>query len=73
MAGNDHKWIRGVGFASSVGFLLVTATVIGWLFGRWLDKKLGTDPWLMLTFTLIGVAAGFYEMFKIVIRISKDS
>ena len=72
MAGNDHKWIRGVGPASSIGMLLVIATVIGWLFGSWLDKKLGTDPWLMLTFTLIGVAAGFYEMFKIVIRISKD-
>ena len=73
MAGNDHKWIRGVGFASSIGFLLVTATVIGWLFGSWLDRKLGTEPWLMMLFTLLGVAAGFYETFRIIIRISKDS
>ena len=73
MAENNHKWIRGIGFASSIGFLLVAATVIGWLFGSWLDRKLGTAPWLMLTFTLLGVASGFYETFRIIIRISKDS
>jgi len=72
MAGNDGKWLRGVGFASSIGFLLVASTVIGWFFGSWLDRKLGTDPWLMLVFTLLGVAAGFYETFRVITRISKD-
>ena len=73
MAGNNGGKLSGIGIASSIGFLLATSTVIGWLFGSWLDKKLGTEPWLMLVFTLIGVAAGFYETFRIIIRISKDS
>lgn len=32
---------------------------IGWGIGYLLDKKLGTQPWLMLVFLLLGVAAGF--------------
>ena len=73
MAGNDRKWIRGVGFASSIGILLVACTVVGWLFGTWLDKRLGTEPWMMLVFSVLGIAAGFYETFRFIIRMSKDS
>jgi F0F1-type ATP synthase assembly protein I len=73
MAGNDnYKWIRKVGLASSIAFVLVFSILIGWAFGSWLDKKLGTTPWLMLVFTLLGVAAGFIELIKIAQQLSKD-
>ena len=72
MRENQRKWIRGAGLASTVGLVLVVSTVIGYAFGSWLDKKLGTDPWLMLVFTLMGIAAGFIEMFRIVLRLSKE-
>lgn len=32
---------------------------LGWGIGYWLDGWLGTQPWLMLVFLLLGVAAGF--------------
>lgn len=44
---------------SSVGIEMGVAVAIGWGIGYWLDKKLGTKPWLMLVFLLFGVAAGF--------------
>jgi ATP synthase protein I len=44
---------------SSVGLELGLAVVLGLLFGRWLDGQLGTAPWMMLVFLLIGSAAGF--------------
>jgi F0F1-type ATP synthase assembly protein I len=69
---NRLKWIRAAGLASTAGLVLVVAIVIGWAFGSWLDKKLGTDPWLMLLFTLMGIAAGFIEMFRIVLSISRE-
>jgi len=72
MRENQRKWIRGAGLASTVGLVLVVSTVIGYAFGSWLDKKLGTDPWLMLLFTLMGIAAGFIEMFRIVLGLSKE-
>lgn len=72
MAEQDYKWYRKVGPASSVGLVFVISIVLGWAFGSWLDKKLHTDPWMMLIFTLLGVAAGFYEMIKLAIQLSKD-
>lgn len=67
----NHQWLTQLGMASTVGITLVVATGIGYFFGSWLDAKLGTDPYLMLLFTLLGVAAGFYEMLKLVIRLSR--
>lgn len=72
MRQNPPKWIRNAGLGSTAGLVLVIATVIGWWFGQWLDKKFGTEPWLMLVFTLMGIAAGFIEMFRIVLQISKE-
>ena len=67
----NHQWLTQLGMASTVGITLVVATGIGYFFGSWLDARLGTDPYLMLLFTLLGVAAGFYEMLKLVIRLSR--
>jgi ATP synthase protein I len=49
---------------SSVGLEMAVATAVGWGFGYWLDRKLGTDPYLMLTFLLLGVAAGFKGLIR---------
>jgi ATP synthase protein I len=67
----DRQWLTQLGMASTVGITLVVATGIGYFFGSWLDSKLGTGPYLMLLFTLLGVAAGFYEMLRLVIRLSR--
>ena len=72
MRENRRKFIRSAGLASSVGLVLVISTVIGYAFGNWLDKKLGTAPWLMLVFALIGIVAGFFEMFRIIDQISNE-
>jgi ATP synthase protein I len=43
---------------------MAVATAIGWGIGYWLDLQLGTYPWLMLVFLLLGVAAGFKGVFR---------
>lgn len=72
MRQNDRRQMRAVGVASAVGIVIVVSVVIGFLFGRWLDRVFGTDPWLMLLFTILGVAAGFIEMYRMVKSISED-
>ncbi len=67
----DYKWMAYAGMASTVGALLVVAPAIGFFFGFWLDRKLGSDPWGMVFFGLMGVVAGFLEVFRIVSRISR--
>lgn len=49
---------------SSVGIEMAVATLIGWGIGYWLDSEFGTDPWLMLAFLGLGVAAGFKGLFR---------
>ena len=40
-----------------------TVTILAFLFlGRWLDTKLGTEPWLMLFGAAIGLTLGFVHM-----------
>jgi ATP synthase protein I len=49
---------------STIGVTLVAATAIGLAIGYGLDRWFGTSPWLTLTFTLLGIAAGFVNLFR---------
>ncbi len=69
MEEKDRKFIRMIGVLSTVGITMVVATVIGFYIGYWLDTKLGTKPWLMLVFLLLGIAAGFKNLFDQVKKI----
>ena len=48
----------------TVGIELAVSIGIGFGFGYWLDGKLGTQPWLLIGFGLIGVAAGFRSLIR---------
>jgi ATP synthase protein I len=46
---------------------MMVAAILGVLIGKFLDKKLGTDPYLMIVFTCLGLAAagkGVYDLIK---------
>jgi len=51
---------------------LVVATVIGLAGGYYLDRWLGTSPWLTLIGLLFGIAAGFVNLFRAVKRAERD-
>jgi ATP synthase protein I len=48
---------------TQTGILIVACLLIGVLLGRFLDSKLGTSPWLLLFFSLLGMAAAFRTMY----------
>ena len=50
---------------SIIGIQFPVAIALGYFFGRFLDRSLGTHPWLTLVFTLFGVTAGFLNLFRI--------
>lgn len=59
-------------YASSIGISMVIA-IFGCLFlGVWLDRKLGTDPYLTLLFLLMGIVAGFRNMVLLIKRAGTD-
>jgi ATP synthase protein I len=55
---------RTIGALSTVGISFVLAIVIGFACGYYLDKWLGTGPWLLLIFTLFGLAAGITNVYR---------
>lgn len=60
-----------LGQASAVGLTFVVAIVLGLALGWWLDKKLGTAPWLLLGGLLCGIAAGFHNLFRFSARLDR--
>jgi F0F1-type ATP synthase assembly protein I len=62
--GEDLKrTIKALGFLSTVGISMALAICLGALIGYYLDKWLGTSPWLLLVFLAFGVAAAFRNLF----------
>lgn len=64
--------IRRIADASSLGLAFPIAVVIGYFFGRWLDRVLGTAPWMMAVFSIFGIAAGFLNALRTAIRIGRE-
>lgn len=51
------KALAGAGF--ELAGVVVLMTLAGW----WLDKRLGSSPWLLLIFAGIGIVGGLYRFF----------
>ncbi|MCB4791658.1 MAG: AtpZ/AtpI family protein [Elusimicrobia bacterium] len=49
---------------SSLGIMLVSATVIGFTIGFFLDKFLNTSPYFTLGMFLLGIVSGFWSIIK---------
>ena len=49
---------------SSLGVELGVAVVVGFGLGYWLDRKLGTQPWLMVAGLLLGAVAGMKSLIQ---------
>lgn len=68
----DKKYWESIGTASVMGLHVVSGTVVGLAMGYYLDKWLGTKPWLLLIFLVLGIVAGFRNMFQELKKITKD-
>jgi ATP synthase protein I len=55
-------------WASSLGATLVFSTAIGLAIGVWLDRFLHTRPYLTMFFFLLGIVAGFQQIFRAIKR-----
>lgn len=52
----SHMMGLGVQFVASILLCLYA--------GKWLDRRLGTAPWLLLVGVAVGASAGFYAMYR---------
>ena len=67
MPEEEPSLFRQLGRAISTGLTLVISTFVGLAMGWALDYKLfngKTAPWLTMIFLILGIVAGFRELFK---------
>jgi ATP synthase protein I len=46
------------------GFEFAVAILLGVFAGQWLDRRIGTGPWLVILGVVVGAAAGFYNLYR---------
>jgi len=57
---------RIAGNTGAVGIEIAVAVIIGYLGGRFLDRKLGTDPWISYAGLLAGIGAAIKALLRVV-------
>ena len=57
---------------TSLAFLLPVTAVVGYVIGYLLDKAFGTH-FLYIVFLLLGIAAGFLQLIRILLRDTRDT
>lgn len=64
--------LRGMALVSVIGIQLAVSTIVGAGIGYLLDRWLGTEPWLLVLFFILGTVSGFREMLRTVSQASQD-
>ncbi len=71
MVDDRRTWMQVSRFIE-LGVLLPACTFIGWLIGTGLDKWLHTS-WLYLVGLIVGIAAGFVQLIRTVLKAEKTN
>lgn len=49
---------------AGAGVQFAAMLVISAFAGMWLDRKLGTSPWLLIVLVFVGAALAFYSLYR---------
>jgi ATP synthase protein I len=52
------------GELGGLGLQFVVAILLFLYIGQWLDRKLGTEPWLLIIGVFLGAGLSFYSMYR---------
>jgi ATP synthase protein I len=56
--------VVNVGSYAALGVQFVLSILVFLYLGRWVDRKLGTEPWFLFIGVFTGATAGFYAMYR---------
>jgi ATP synthase protein I len=68
----DRTSLLQMAYASSIGIAMVIAIFGSLYLGNWLDRKFGTLPYFTIIFLIIGVVAGFKNIYSVILRNFKN-
>ncbi len=64
---------RSVGPYLTLGIQFIVTILLCVFAGHWADGKFDTSPLWTLIGSLVGIAAGFYHFFKVVLKMGRKS
>lgn len=67
-AGKENQWLAFL----NLGWLIMLNMLVFAGGGLWLDRRLHTAPWLMLTGVLMGFAGSGYTLYRAVKKLESD-
>ncbi|MGH7050301.1 MAG: AtpZ/AtpI family protein [Acetobacteraceae bacterium] len=66
--GEGMGWVdRPLAMAFRLAGEMVASLVVGVAIGWWLDRVLGTAPWLLLLFVVLGTGAGILNVWRVAV------
>lgn len=63
---------RKLSLLTTVGLMFPSSIAVGLVIGYLLDRWLGTYPWLLMVFAILGIAAGFVNLYRVVSKFEND-
>ncbi len=64
---------RQLGILGTIPILIAVGPLVGFFIGRWLDSKLGTEPYLLILFLIFGFVASGKEVYKLIKRAEEET
>jgi len=66
MEEKNEGFLKKAAWLSSLGISMVVATFVGLYIGVYLDRVFSTDPWFTIIFLIIGIVAGFRNIYTLI-------
>jgi ATP synthase protein I len=63
-SGGRRSATPSIGEYAGVGLQFALSIVVFMFVGMWLDRTLGSSPWLLILFVFGGATAGFYSVYR---------
>lgn len=63
---NNRGMYQNLALITQIGLSIITPILLGVYLGNFIDKKVGTDMVFSLILIIVGAAAGFLNLFKLV-------
>lgn len=60
--------LRQISVMTTIPALLLAGPVVGYLIGSYLDRLIGTEPWLVIVFIFLGMAASVRNLIDMISR-----
>ncbi len=67
-----YAMLRQAGLVTLIPSLLLVSPLVGYFLGRFLDRKLHTS-FLWIIFLVLGFVAGAREVYRIIVKVSKET